>query len=134
MHLDRHGRGARGVPDRRRRPVDGYRLPSARRFADLVDDVLGSLPPPVRQALATADVHILEVPPRGTVPVDGMLPLVAVQGRTGRATRVSVYRRPVEARALSRLDLADLLGEALIIEASRTLGLDLGDWGFDEEP
>jgi predicted Zn-dependent protease with MMP-like domain len=134
MHLDRHGRGARGVPDRRRRPVDGYRLPSARRFADLVDDVLATLPPPVREALASADVVIEEVPPSGTVPVDGILPLVRVQGRARQARRVAVYRRPVEARALSRLDLADVLGEALILEAASALGLDLGDWGFDEEP
>lgn len=134
MHIDRHGRGARGVPDRRRRPLDGYRLPSARRFADLVHDVVATLPPPVREALATADIVVGEVPPPGTVPVDGMLPLVEVRGRARQASRVVVYRRPVEARALSRLDLADLLGEALIVEAASALGLDLGEWGFDDEP
>lgn len=131
MHLDRHGRTARGVPDRRRRPVDGYRLPSVARFAALVSDVVDTLPPPVRTALATAELVVVDVPPAGTVPVDGLLPLVEVHGTRGRASRVVVYRRPVEARALNRLDLTDLLGEALIIEAARALGLDLG--GLDHD-
>lgn len=131
MHPDRHGRRARGVPDRRRRPVDGYRLPTSRRFAGLVADIVASLPPPIRTALAGTELVIADVPPAGTVPVDGLLPLVDVLGRQGRVTRLVVYRRPVEGRALSRLDLADLLGEAILLRTAQELGIDLGDWDPD---
>jgi hypothetical protein len=127
MQPDRHGRSARTPPDRRRRPVDGYRLLSAKRFIEMVDDVLGTMPEPVGSALHGAHVRTADVPPDEAVGADGLLPLVRIEGRGGRATQIEVYRRPLETRALGRLDLAELLQLALAREAATVLGLDLGE-------
>jgi hypothetical protein len=127
MQPDRHGRSARTRPDRRRRPIDGYRLPSARRFAEMVEDILATMPEPVGTALRGVHARILEVPPRSARITDGWMPLVRVAGGGGRVSELEVYRRPLEMRALGRLDLAELLQMAIAREVAAVLGLELGE-------
>lgn len=60
----------------------------------------------------------------GAVPLGRLVP--AVRGRAGTATapRVVVYRRPLEARAADRQDLADLVREVVVDQVARLLQLD----------
>jgi hypothetical protein len=127
MQLDRHGRSGRTPPDRRRRPSDGYRLLSGARFVEMVDDIVATMPEPVGTALRGARVVTHDVPPPDARAVAGSVPLVRVIGRDGRARSLEVYRRPLEARALGRLDLAELLQSVIAHEAAAVLGLDLGE-------
>ena len=60
----------------------------------------------------------------GAVPLGRLLPAgVDARGRT-TAARVVVYRRPLEARAVDRLDLADLVREVVVDQVARLLHLD----------
>jgi hypothetical protein len=71
---DRHARFRRAVVDGRRRPVDGFRTASARRFDRLVDEVVATLPPDLLAHLDDVRVAVEEVPgaPReGEVPSAG---------------------------------------------------------------
>ena len=60
----------------------------------------------------------------GAVPLGRLLP-ASVDGR-GRPTaaRVVVYRRPLEARAADRSDLADLVRDVVVDQVARLLHLD----------
>ncbi|CAN5260278.1 hypothetical protein BH20ACT8_BH20ACT8_16360 [soil metagenome] len=130
MDPDRHGRAGRSPVDRQRRPVDGYRMRDRRRFVRLVADVLADLPAPLDAATAGTDVDVEEVPDwQGVVEEHegDEVPLVRVFAEGGRVTRVVVYRRPLETRALSRMDLIDLLRVALVSELAEALGVDPDD-------
>ena len=60
----------------------------------------------------------------GAVPLGRLLPAgVDDRGRTTSA-RVVVYRRPLEARAADRLDLADLVHDVVVDQIARLLHLD----------
>ena len=117
---DRHGRAAHVDTDRRRRPVDGFRVRSAARFADLVEDALAALPAPLLDAVARADVRIENIPPDA----DEVRLADFTPGRTrGSPPRLVVYRRPMEARALSRNDLVDVLRAGIGEEIADALGM-----------
>ena len=60
----------------------------------------------------------------GAVPLGRLLP-AGVDAR-GRATapRIVVYRRPLEARAGDRTELADLVHDVVVDQVARLLGLD----------
>lgn len=63
----------------------------------------------------------------GAVPLGRLLPAgVDARGRT-TAARVVVYRRPLEARAVDRLDLAELVREVVVDQVARLLHLDPED-------
>lgn len=130
MQPDRHGRTPRTAPDARRRPDHGFRVTSRARFAQLTADVLSTMPEPVASALAGAPVRHVDVPD-GAPRADGGVPLVRIAAAGGRARAITVYRRPLEARAVSALDLTELLRVALAREAADVIGLDLGD-EFDD--
>ncbi len=90
------------------------------------------MPEPVASALRGAAVHHLEVPPPDLLERDEV-PLVRIEAAGGRARTIEIYRRPIEIRSLSALDLAELLRVALAREAARVIGLDLGeDWDEEE--
>ena len=55
----------------------------------------------------------------GAVPLGRLLP-----GGEGQAPRVVVYRRPLEARAVDRLDLAELVHDVVVDQVARLLDLD----------
>jgi predicted Zn-dependent protease with MMP-like domain len=63
----------------------------------------------------------------GAVPLGRLLPAgIDDQGRA-RAARVVVYRRPLEARAADRLDLAELVREVVVDQVARLLQVDPED-------
>lgn len=134
MSDDRHGRATRGDNDRRRRPSDGFRLRDATRFARLTEDALGTLPGPLLDALEDAELEIVDVPPEPSPDADDVA-LADFRPARGRVpARVTVYRRPLEARALARVELVELVRMAVGREVAVALGLDVDlDDGWDED-
>lgn len=60
----------------------------------------------------------------GSVPLGRLLaPTVDDKGLACPA-RIVVYRRPLEARAMDRLDLADLVHDVVVDQVARLLGMD----------
>lgn len=130
MREDRHGRAAHGDTDRRRRPSDGFRVHGPRRFGQLVEDALTSLPAALLEAAGDAQVAVEDLPPPDTAARD--VPLARFE--PGAPARLVVYRRPLELRALSHADLTELVRAAAGQEIARALGVEdeYGDW-FDDD-
>ena len=146
---DRHGRGVRGALVPSHAELDGrrVRVPAARtrgeRFDDLVLDAVEQLDKRWSSQLRGVEFAVEDVPPvlagedpaldegvltdetaGGAVPLGRLLP--AGRDDSGRPVppRVLVYRRPLEARALDRRDLADLVHDVVVDQVARLLGLD----------
>jgi predicted Zn-dependent protease with MMP-like domain len=129
---DRHARSRRPDADRRRRPVDGSRTASARRFGRLVDDALTSLPPGLLAELDGVQVAVEDVPPALPGAEDVVL-LGVFQSALG-LERITLFRRPLEARARNRVELTDLVRETIVQELADHRGIDedrLGELGWD---
>ncbi|WP_240809670.1 metallopeptidase family protein [Actinomadura sp. WMMA1423] len=117
---DRHGRGLRGPLTPPQAPVSRTR---AERFADLVEDEVRRLGARWGRELARVEFTVEEVPPvepsfEGPVPLGQTLP-----GDGARPVRITVYRRPVEARAAGETELARLVRDLLIEEVADLLGI-----------
>jgi predicted Zn-dependent protease with MMP-like domain len=132
---DRHGRHRRAEIDRRRRPVDGFRTPDRGRFARLVEDVLSELPPSFLTHLEDTVILVEDVPdvtgassPHGPdeVPLAryDAAPPGGRRGRAPVAAQLTLYRRPLEARATSKLELSALVREVTVLEVADHLGID----------
>jgi predicted Zn-dependent protease with MMP-like domain len=125
---DRHARFRRADTDPRRRPVDGTRASSGRRFARLVDDAIGSLPSGLLAYLDEVQLRIEDVPPvEGGEDVRLSSYTRAVPPRVGLLgafDQLTVYRRPLEARARDRLELLELLRETIVHELATQHRLD----------
>jgi predicted Zn-dependent protease with MMP-like domain len=142
---DRHARHRRADADRRRRPVDGFRTSSSRRFVRLVDDAVAALPKSLLALLDSIAIVVEDVPPAPS-PSDGRgltsayeiaardaPPSSAVDGLAA-ADRIVLYRRPLEARAASADDLTALVQAAVVTDLADHLGLtddDLDELGWD---
>ncbi len=146
---DRHGRGLRGrlVPPVVNVGGRDIRVPVSQtrgeRFDDLVLDAVEELEQRWANELKDVEFAVEDVPAvslgvdaaldegvlvdqtsGGSVPLGRLLPAgVDDQGRTTVA-RVVVYRRPLEARAADRLDLADLVHDVVVDQIARLLHLD----------
>ena len=142
MKDDRHGRHRRADPDRRRRPVDGFRVRDLRRFQRLVEDAIAGLPAGLLVHLDGVQLAVTDLPPpdgpggRADEVALGVYEAAPVRGggRTPRPDRVTLYRRPLEARATSRPDLADLIRDTVVHELADHLGIDddrLDELGWD---
>ena len=146
---DRHGRGLRGPLLPRTVALHGreVRVPAAQtrgeRFDDLVLDAVEELEQRWARELEGVEFAVEDVPivPPGTdasldedvvtddsagggVPLGRLLPAgVDPRGRR-TAPRIVVYRRPLEARAADRSDLADLVHDVVVDQVARLLHLD----------
>ncbi len=114
------------------------RLPLSRsraeRFDDLVREAIRELEQRWAAELDIVEFAVEDVPPPGTgwdegVVADetagGPVPLGRLLVADGGApARVVVYRRPLEARATSREDLAELIHEVVVDQVAQLLGLD----------
>lgn len=106
------------------------------RFDDLVLDAVEQLEERWGSQLEEVEFAVEDVPPvrtlepydadvvldetsGGAVPLGRLLP-----GGGGQAPRVVVYRRPLEARAVDRLDLAELVHDVVVDQVARLLHLD----------
>lgn len=127
---DRHARHRRTDADRRRRPVDGYRTTGTIRFQRLVSEAVTSLPRGLLAYLADVQVAVEDIPPD---PVGSDEQLVLSRYHPGRTAgpgaaapvdRLTVYRRPLEARALDRLDLVHLVQDTIVQELAQRFALD----------
>ncbi|WUI00629.1 metallopeptidase family protein [Spirillospora sp. NBC_00431] len=117
---DRHGRGVRGPLTPPQAPVSRTR---AERFDDLVDDEVRRLGARWGRELARVRFTVEEVP---TVEpwFDGPIPLgQTVPAEGDRPVRITVFRRPVEARAKGEAELARLIRDLLVEEVADLLGL-----------
>lgn len=126
-HTDRHGRHRRRPDDPARRPPQGWRTSSAARFDRMVDAAMTQLPPFVLDHLENVAVVVEEVPPGDEV----LLGLYEGVPRTERdgwlpplPDRITLYRRPLEARARTRAELAWLIAETLVHEVAHHVGID----------
>lgn len=136
MREDRHGRVARADNDPRRRPADGFRLRDEERFAGLTEDALADLPDPLADVVAAARLIVTDVPPPAVADALALdIPLAAFRAAAAdQPAEVTVYRRPLEARAASRADLQELVRLAVGHEVADVLGIDvdLDDDDWDE--
>ncbi len=138
---DRHVRHRRGVADRRRRPSEGFRTAGVQRFERLVESALASLPPKLLAYMDNCQIVVENVPPpdvlgRG----DGILlglyqgvPPTAGASDAPAPARITLYRRPIESRAMNKEDLLDLVREVVINELAHHFGIDddrLDDLGW----
>lgn len=124
---DRHGRHRRRPDDPTRHPPQGWRTSSAARFDRLVDAAMTELPPFVLDHLENVAVVVAEVPPEDEV----LLGLYEGVPRTERdgwlpslPDRITLYRRPLEARARTRAELSFLIAETLVHEVAHHVGID----------
>ncbi|MFI0405008.1 metallopeptidase family protein [Actinomadura sp. 3N508] len=117
---DRHGRGVRGPLTPPQAPVSRTR---AERFDDLVDDEVRRLGGRWGRELARVRFTVEEVP--SVEPwFDGPVPLGrTIPGEGKRPVRITVYRRPVEARAKGEAEQARLIRDLLVEEVADLLGL-----------
>ncbi|HVE63942.1 MAG TPA: metallopeptidase family protein [Mycobacteriales bacterium] len=123
---DRRGRGLRGrlVP-----PHVPLSQTKAEQFDELVLDALEHLEARWAEEIAKLEFAVEDVPPPetvdgGVIPLSRLLPAVTHADGVEQPARLVVYRRPVEARALDRADLADLVLDVVVTELARHLGLD----------
>ena len=119
MATDRHARSARADNDPRRRPSDGYRVHSDARFRRVVLDAIASLPDRLADPLDQARIVVVEVPPPPMVGADGDMMLAEFDGRV-----LTVYRRPLEMRAESRVTLEETVMLAVGLAVARRSGWD----------
>jgi predicted Zn-dependent protease with MMP-like domain len=137
---DRHARHRRAEPDRRRRPVDGFRTADRGRFGRLVEDALAELPPSFLEHLDGTTIVVEDVPPVPNGDDAGEVPLATYAAAPGRGGGrrapghlLTLYRRPLEARATSKRDLAAIVREITVLEVADHLGIDddqLDDLGW----
>ena len=146
---DRHGRGLRGplVPSTVEVAGRVLRVPAAQtrgqRFDDLVLDAVEDLEQRWARELEGVEFAVEDVPAvrldgesgydddvvadetaGGAVPLGRLLPGgLDPRGRPS-APRIVVYRRPLEARAADRADLADLVHDVVVDQVARLLQLD----------
>ena len=131
--IERHARHRRRDVDRRRRPVDGARTSSVDRFARLVDDAIATLPRDFLPYLRDVQVNVADVPPADPMGSGDEILLGLYEGtpRTVRDThppllpdRITLFRRPLEARARNRRDLAELVRHTVLHEVAHHFGID----------
>ncbi|MEP6695449.1 MAG: metallopeptidase family protein [Pseudonocardiales bacterium] len=132
-HRDRRGRGMRGrlVP-----PTSPLSRSRAQQFDDLVLDAVDDLERRWPAELKEVEFAVEDVPPElpdfdSDVVEDGSVPLARLLQVPGRATdappRIVLYRRPLEARALDRDDLGDLVHDVVVEQVAHLLGKDPDD-------
>jgi predicted Zn-dependent protease with MMP-like domain len=121
---DRHGRTARADNDRRHRPPDGFRAAHRDRFCDLVRDALTDLPRTLAKAAAEFEIAIEDVPEVNERVLAGLeVPLVHVREQAGVPCLV-VYRRPLELRGTTKLEVIKTTRTAIGEEVARYLDID----------
>jgi predicted Zn-dependent protease with MMP-like domain len=100
---------------------------------ELVEDAVDSLPTEFRDRLENVEFVVEETPRGDEVPGGGLLlglyqgvplPHRGDGGFGNLPDRIVIFRRPIEARARSGADLADLVREVVIHEVAHYFGID----------
>jgi predicted Zn-dependent protease with MMP-like domain len=137
---ERHGRGLRGRLAPPSVTVAGTVVPvplsrtRSERFDDLVRDAISALEQRWAAELVGVEFAVEDVPPPGSGWDEGVVADETAGGPVplgrlllpspGRAPRVVLYRRPLEARATDRGDLGSLVHEVVVDQVAQLLGLD----------
>ncbi len=125
MHRDRHARVQRADGDQHRRPADGFRTAGRQRFRILAEDACALLPEAHAAHAAEARLVIRDVGgEQGGEPVLAGLDV-------GRKV-LTVYRRPLEARAEDLVGLVEMIRLAVGAAIADAHGL-AWDEGWEEE-
>ena len=123
---DRRGRGLRGPLAPPESPLSQTR---AEAFNELVEDAVERLEQRWRKELAAVEFAIEQVPgpgavPEGTATSPSGVPLSRLHpGGVGRNARIVLYRRPIEARAKGRGELAILVQDLITEQVAELLGV-----------
>lgn len=120
---ERHGRGLRGALAPASLPSHRTR---AEQFDDLVLDAVEQLERRWSEQLAGVEFAVEDVPPSDPAPWEhGEVPLGRLFPATGAlATRIVVYRRPVETRAGERSVLGPMVHEVVVEQVAHLLGVE----------
>lgn len=130
---DRHARHRRSDANRRRRPVEGFRASGIARFDRLVTDAIATLPRDLLAYLDNVEVAVEDVPPADPTGAGEQVVLGLYEESAPRRSdpaaghvpdRITLFRRPLEARAHDKRDLADLVQETLVHELAHHFGID----------
>lgn len=130
---DRHGRSRRSPVDPRRRPVDGFRPLRPGAFERMVEDALSSLPPELLSYVDNVQIVIEDVPPEDVIDGEEGVLLGLYEGvpRTERGwdapllpDRITLFRKPLEARARSRAELDVVVQDTVVHEIAHHFGID----------
>ena len=133
MKDDRHARRRRSPVDHRRRPVDGFRPLRPGAFERMVEDALSSLPPELLAYVDNVQIVIEDVPPEDVVDGEEIVLLGLYEGvpRTERGwdapllpDRITLFRKPLEARCRSRAELELVVQETVVHEIAHHFGID----------
>ncbi|MFT6943189.1 MAG: putative Zn-dependent protease with MMP-like domain [Nitriliruptoraceae bacterium] len=123
----RHERHRRRPDDPRRHPGQGWRTSSADRFDRMVGEAIGELPPFILGHLQNVAIVVEDVPP-GDELLLGLYEGVPRTDRDGFLPPlpdcITLYRRPLEARALHKAELKFLIAETLVHEIAHHVGID----------
>jgi hypothetical protein len=134
---DRRGRGLRGPLAPPESPLSRTR---AEAFNDFILDAVERLEGKWRKELAAVEFAVEAVPgpdALGSVTTSGSgVPLSRLHtGGAGRNARIVLYRRPIEARAKNRGDLAILVHDLIVEQVAELLGIEPEqvdpDYGLD---
>lgn len=108
-------------------PLPGHRT-RAEQFDDLVLDAVERLEHRWAEQLADVEFAVEDVPPSDPAPWEhGEVPLGRLFPATGGlSTRIVVYRRPLETRALDRSMLAPMVHEVVVEQVAQLLGVEPG--------
>lgn len=130
---ERHGRHRRRETDPRRRPADGHRALRRGRFERLVVRAIEGLPEELLAYLDNVQVVIDEVPPLDVVGIDEddiLLGLYEGVPRTERGfepvllpDRITLFRRPIEARARTMKELTLIVQDTVVHEVAHHFGI-----------
>jgi hypothetical protein len=101
-------------------PPAGGRARSPVSFDRVVRDALADLAGPVARAVEGVPIDVTDVPE----PTADRVAVVTVDAEGRRLRRLTVHRRPAEQRAVDRLDLTDLVRDAIEAVVADALGLD----------
>jgi predicted Zn-dependent protease with MMP-like domain len=127
---DRRGRGLRGRLAPAELPIS---LTRAEQFDELVYEAVEHLERRWSDELSGVEFAVEDVPApvvvleggaADPVPLTRLIP-PAGSGREARPARIVVYRRPLEARASDREDLAELVLDVIVHEVAQLLGVPL---------
>jgi hypothetical protein len=115
-------RGPAVVPDRPGEPM----LPTAReRFDELVLDLVSDLEKRWADRLGLVEYAVEDTPHIPDDWTSGIVPLSSlIRGSGGKATKLVLFRRPIEHRSETRADLEALVLTVLVEQVAELLGID----------
>ncbi len=121
---DRRGRGLRGPGVVPRTPGNPVLRTRSQRFDDLALSIIAELDERLHDRLGLVEYAVEDAPQipddwsEATVPLSSL-----VRGKGSNATRLVLFRRPIEHRCKSRLELEAMLWTVVVEQLAELLGM-----------